>query len=281
MNGSGNESAVGTSVPRDEDERDQSTSGEAPRRSDRPRVSVVIPALNEAENLPEILGELPASIYELVLVDGHSIDGTVEVARALFPTVRIVSQTRRGKGNALVCGFAAARGDVIVALDADGSTQPHEIGRFVDALIAGADFVKGSRFLAGGGSDDITLVRRTGNKSLCGLVNFLFRVRYTDLCYGYNAFWRECLSALALDCDGFEVETLMNVRAAKAGLLVTEVPSYERSRIYGKSNLHPIRDGMRVLRTICREWIARDVLKAALLTPADGPPAPRNSELRS
>jgi glycosyltransferase involved in cell wall biosynthesis len=226
-------------------------------RRGSPRVSVVIPALNEAENLPLILADLPATIYELVLVDGHSEDGTADVARAFFPTVRVISQTGRGKGDALACGFAAAQGDVIVTLDADGSTHPGEIDRFVDALVQGADLAKGSRFLPGGGSEDITILRKAGNRFFCRLVNLLFGVKYTDLCYGYNAFWADCLPALDLDCDGFEVETLMNVRAAKAGLSIAEVPSFERNRLNGESNLRPFRDGWRVLRTIWREWIVR------------------------
>jgi len=226
-------------------------------RRGSPRVSVVIPALNEAENLPLILAELPATIHELVLVDGHSEDGTADVARAFFPTVRVIGQTGRGKGDALACGFAAARGDVIVTLDADGSTDPGEIDRFVDALVRGADLAKGSRFLPGGGSEDITILRKAGNRFFCRLVNLLFGVKYTDLCYGYNALWADCLPALDLDCDGFEVETLMNVRAAKAGLCIAEVPSFERNRLNGESNLRPFRDGWRVLRTIWREWIVR------------------------
>jgi glycosyltransferase involved in cell wall biosynthesis len=194
-----------------------------------------------------------------VLVDGNSTDGTAEVARELFPAVRIVGQTRRGKGNALSCGFAACRGDIIVMLDADGSADPREIPRFVQALVEGADFAKGSRFLDGGGSADITLVRRLGNAFLGGLVNALFGTRYTDLCYGYNAFWAHCLPHMSVDCDGFEVETLINIRVAQAGLAVTEVPSYEQSRIYGESNLNAMRDGYRVLRTIVRERLRRQI----------------------
>lgn len=194
-----------------------------------------------------------------MLVDGNSTDGTAEVARELFPTVRIVGQTRRGKGNALSCGFAACRGDIIVMLDADGSADPREIPRFVQALVEGADFAKGSRFLDGGGSADITLVRRLGNAFLGGLVNALFGTRYTDLCYGYNAFWAHCLPHMSVDCDGFEVETLINIRVAQAGLAVTEVPSYEQSRIHGESNLNAMRDGYRVLRTIVRERLRRQL----------------------
>lgn len=219
-----------------------------------PRVSVVIPALNEAKNLPHVFAELPDDIFEIVLVDGHSVDGTAEVARALYPNVRIVGQTGRGKGNALACGFAACRGDVIVMLDGDGSANAAEIPSFVRALRNGADFAKGSRFLDGGGSSDITYLRHFGNWFFRQLVNVLHRTRYSDLCYGYNAFWSDCLPVIDLDCDGFEAETLINIRAANGGLRITEVPSFERERIHGESNLRPFRDGYRVLRTIFREW---------------------------
>jgi glycosyltransferase involved in cell wall biosynthesis len=217
-------------------------------------VSVVIPTLNEAENLPHVFERLPRDIDELVLVDGASVDETVEVARSLYPRVRIVAQARPGKGNALAAGFAACSGDIIVMLDADGSTDAGEIPRFIAALMDGADFAKGSRFLAGGGSEDLTALRRVGNRFFSKLVNLLYGTRYSDLCYGYNAFWATCLPALNVDCDGFEVETLIAVRVAKAGLDVREVPSFERLRVHGASHLHPFRDGLRVLSTILREW---------------------------
>ncbi len=187
------------------------------------------------------------------MVDGHSHDDTVAVARSLCPEVRIVTQSGRGKGNALAEGFAACTGDIIVALDADGSTDAEEIPRFVAALCNGADFVKGSRFAQGGASSDITLVRALGNRALNAVVNVLYGTHYTDLCYGYNAFWATCLPYIRIDCDGFEVETLINVRIAKAGLIVHEVPSFESPRLHGRSNLHAVRDGIRVLRTIARE----------------------------
>lgn len=220
------------------------------------RVSVVIAAMNEAENLPYVLERLPEGLHELILVDGHSVDDTVAVARRLRPDVRIVDQTGRGKGKALADGFAICTGDIIVALDADGSTDAAEIPRFVAALTNGADFVKGSRFAQGGSSADITRTRSLGNYFLNTFVNVLYGTHYTDLCYGYNAFWARCLPYMRVDCDGFEVETLINVRIAKAGLVVHEVPSYEHPRMHGSSNLHAVRDGSRVLRTILRERLS-------------------------
>jgi glycosyltransferase involved in cell wall biosynthesis len=217
------------------------------------RVSVVIPTLNEEKNLPHVFARLPAGLHEVIVVDGRSTDDTVEVARRLRPDARIVMQPGRGKGNALAAGFAACTGDIVVTMDADGSTDPAEIPRFVAALCHGADFVKGSRFAQGGGSSDITLIRRLGNRALNALVNALYHTSYTDLCYGFNAFWARCLPYMRVDCDGFEVETLVNVRIAKAGLTIHEVPSHERDRMYGRSHLNAVRDGTRVLRTIALE----------------------------
>jgi glycosyltransferase involved in cell wall biosynthesis len=239
------------------------------REPAEPTVTVVIPAKNEAQNLPHVFAGLPSSSYEIILVDGNSSDETVEVTRRLRPDIRIIGQTRKGKGNALACGFAEASGDFIVMLDADGSTDPAEIPRFVNALKEGADFAKGSRFMPGAGSSDISRVRQMGNYLLNKIVNVLYGTRYTDLCYGYNAFRRDCLSVISLEAgeidgadstsmlwgDGFEVETLINVRIAKAGLRVAEVPSFERTRHFGASNLNAFSDGIRVLRTIHAERV--------------------------
>ncbi|MBU2669258.1 glycosyltransferase family 2 protein [Actinoplanes bogorensis] len=233
-----------------------------------PKVSVVIPTLNEERNLPHVFAKLPANIDEVVLVDGGSKDRTVEVARELRPDVVVVHQTRTGKGNALACGFAACTGDIIVMIDADGSTDPAEIPLFVQKLTDGADFVKGSRFNHGGHSHDITKLRKLGNDGLNLVVNVLFGTKFTDLCYGYNAFWATVVPVLDLPDvrlpkktdgtkhwgDGFEIETMINIRAAVDGMKVGEVGSIEHRRIHGETNLNTFRDGFRVLRTIFSEY---------------------------
>jgi glycosyltransferase involved in cell wall biosynthesis len=220
-----------------------------------PVVSVVIPALNEAENLPHVLPFIPNWIDEVILVDGHSHDSTIAVARQLVPEINIVQQSGRGKGDALRSGFTAATGDIIVMLDADGSTDPGEIPAFISALLTGADFAKGSRFAQGGGTADMPLYRKFGNMCFVLLVRWLFGGSYSDLCYGYNAFWADVLPALRLDSNGFEIETLMNVRALQAKLKIVEVPSFEDKRRYGSSRLRTIPDGWRVLKTIFQEWL--------------------------
>lgn len=218
-----------------------------------PNISVVIPARNEAQNLQHILPKLPQIVTEVILVDGHSTDDTSKVARQLLPDIRILQQKGRGKGDAMSMGFAACTGDIIVTLDADGSANPAEIISFAEALMAGYDFAKGSRFIKGGGSRDITMLRSIGNYALCQLANLLFGRRFSDLCYGYNAFWRHCLERVDIDCDGFEIESQLCLRIHKAHYKIVEVPSIEHRRIYGQSNLRTFRDGWRVLKTILKE----------------------------
>ncbi|MFT3894558.1 MAG: glycosyltransferase family 2 protein [Anaerolineales bacterium] len=220
----------------------------------KPLVSVVVPTLNEERNLPQLFASIPDIVDEVILVDGFSKDRTVALAKELRPDIIVVYQTRRGKGNALCQGFEAANGDIIVMLDADGSTSPSEIPSYVGTLLAGADFAKGSRFMQGGGTSDMEFHRYLGNQFFVWAVRILFGGSYTDLCYGYNAFWAWTLPLLNLDGDGFEIETMMNVRAIQAGLRVAEVPSFENRRFMGLSNLRAFPDGWRVLRTIIKEW---------------------------
>jgi anti-sigma regulatory factor (Ser/Thr protein kinase) len=179
-----------------------------------------------------------------------------------LPSARVIYQTRKGKGNALVCGFEEANGDVIVTFDVDGSADPHEIPRFVEALTRGADLAKGSRFCSGGGSQDITQFRALGNRGLNVLASAMTGTRFSDLCYGFNAFWADQLPVLCLPDtdadtpqhgDGFEIETLIIGRFAFAKAIIIEVPSYEYDRYHGETNLNAVRDGFRVLWTILKD----------------------------
>ncbi len=213
-------------------------------------VSVVVPALNEEGCIGWVLEQIPEWVSEVVLVDGLSVDSTEIVARGLIADLVVVHQSQPGKGAALRAGFAAATGDIIVMLDADGSTDPAELDRFVQALHGGAEFVKGSRHMNGGGSADWTLLRRTGNRAFVAITNLLYGCSFTDLCYGYCAFWRRDVAALQLAADGFEIETELVLNAVRAGLKIREIPSMELPRLAGVSNLHAFRDGRRVLKTI-------------------------------
>ena len=217
-----------------------------------PKVSVVLPALNEARNVGWVLSRLPACVEEVLLVDGRSVDDTIEVALRVRPDTRVVAESAPGKGAALRAGFAAARGDYVVMLDADGSMEPGEIARYLALLEEGYDVVKGSRFLAGGGTSDISRIRALGNFGLLAIANRLYGCRFTELCYGYMAFRRSALADLQLSASGFEIETQIVAHAVRAGLRVGEVPSFEAARRSGESNLRTFRDGGRVLRELIR-----------------------------
>ncbi|MEU9079754.1 glycosyltransferase [Kitasatospora sp. NPDC048538] len=219
----------------------------------RHSVSLVVPAHNEARNIAWVFEQIPSCVDEVILVDGASSDATVPMARHCLPTVRSVQQSGPGKGNALRTGFAAATGEYVVMMDADGSMWPGEIPHYLHFLDNGFDFVKGSRCIAGGGSLDLTRIRSLGNRALLAVVNRLYDASLTDLCYGYCAFRRSFLSALDLRSTGFEIEAEMIAHALRSGLRIAEVPSLELPRRSGRSHLHAVSDGRRVLRTLIAE----------------------------
>lgn len=226
----------------------------------RPRVSVIIPTLNEAKNLPLVLPYLPTAwIDEVILVDGRSTDNTVEVAHTLLPTIKVVMEQKKGKGAAMNAGYRAATGEILIVVDADGSNDPREIPRFVQALMMGADMVKGSRFAHGAGTTDMPFIRQLGNSFFTITCNLLFGTHWTDLCYGYHAFWRHCLEVVDVsDTPGFEIDTALYLRAAREQLHVTEVPSFEGYRFFGVGKLQTIPDGWRVLKIIIRERLKKN-----------------------
>jgi glycosyltransferase involved in cell wall biosynthesis len=234
-----------------------------------PTVSAVIPALNEAGNLRWLLPRLTA-VDEVVIVDGESSDGSADVARLLRPDAIIISEPPSGKGTAMRTGMAAASCDVIIMLDADGSMDPAEFDTFLSLICRGFDFVKGSRYACGGGSDDLTGLRSVGNKLLTRLANLLYRTKWSDLCYGYVAMRRSMVHRLQLESTGFEIETEMCVNAVRAGLRMAEVASHESDRRFGVSNLNTFRDGWRVLKTMIRLRF-----RGAIGGSAEGEPAAR------
>jgi glycosyltransferase involved in cell wall biosynthesis len=231
-----------------------------PRQYSRPvapTVSVVIPTLNEAGNLPYVINTIPDWVDEIIIVDGRSRDDTERVAKVLRPDVRIVNQERRGKGAALRVGLKEAKGDILIMMDADGSMDGAEIASFRNALVAGADYVKGSRFLFGGGSTDITKLRRFGDRGICLLIRLLFGTNYADGTYGFKGVWADRLDDISIDTDGFEVELLIDIRAHRGALKTVEVPCFETNRIHGSSNLNAVRDGFNCFRVIVHERFRR------------------------
>jgi hypothetical protein len=232
-----------------------------------PTLTVVIPALNEEHNLPLILENLPP-VDEVVVVDGRSHDDTMAIAREVRPDAVVIRQTRTGKGNALVCGFAASTGDIIVTLNADGSADPGEIPRFVDALLSGAEAAHGSRLRPGGDHRDAGPLERLGHSALSRAVNLLLGTRFTDLSCGYNAYWRETLPPLELPApqvrggrrglawgEGSEIDTLITLRLATQGIRMVEVATIGYPRLDGDRPRRALPAALRVLRTAWSEYL--------------------------
>lgn len=218
-----------------------------------PKISVVICCLNEEENLPHVLPKIPQWVDEILLIDGHSADNTVEVATKLRPEIKVLYQEGSGKGDALRHGVQNATGDIVVTIDADGATNPEEIPSFIEPLLNGYTFTKGSRFNSRRPAD-MPLRRWVGNKIIVNTCNILFGTSYTDLCSGYSAFWRAHM--LKIDPwadDNWGYEPLITVRALKAGFKIREVTYGHKGRIEGQSKLPDWRQGFNAVKTLVRE----------------------------
>ncbi len=219
-------------------------------------VSIVIPTLNEEENLPRVLDNVRREMedrpetYELLVVDGHSTDDTVDIADDHGCTVLLDDGA---KGSALRTGIQAADGEVIVTMDADLSHKASELGLLIEGIHAGYDVCTGSRFIQGGGTSDMPLHRRFGNQVFVSLVNLFWGTRYSDLCYGYRSFRREPFQDIALEATGFDIEAELSIKAAKNDLRILEVPSFEKERQGGEAKLRTVADGWNILRTILSE----------------------------
>ncbi len=248
-------------------------------RTPIPTVSVVVPTRNEARNLEIVLPAIAAvrpTVHEIIVVDGDSTDGTVETAQRVLPWVRVIKQTRKGKGNAMACGFAAATGDVIVMFDADGSADPAEIPAFVVGADRGRRLRQGQpvhhrrrqrRHHAAAQERQRGTQRRRERAVRHQLHRPLLRLQRVLVRPAPPARAARPIDAPApqdgmLWGDGFEIETVLNCRVAAAGLKITEVPSIERQRVFGDTNLRTFADGARVLRTLLAEHRRADRRKS-------------------
>jgi glycosyltransferase involved in cell wall biosynthesis len=229
------------------------------------KISIIIPAKNEEANIYRLISEIPIAVYEIIVIDGNSVDETFNIAKSHPKCTKVIKQIAKGKGAALSRGFAECVGDIVITLDADGSTDPREIPSFIDEIILGNHLVKGSRKIPNGGSEDLTLFRDLGNLFLTSVANMLFKTNWSDLAYGYIAITKDLLSELKINNfdetyssklkygQGFEIESLICCRTAKLGYQIKEVPSFERRWWSGSSNLKSIPDGIRALISILRE----------------------------
>jgi glycosyltransferase involved in cell wall biosynthesis len=217
------------------------------------RVSIVIPTLDEGKNIAKVIkgvNEVLEGIdHEILIVDGMSTDSTVSIAKRLGARVIFDSV---GKGHALREGLAKAHGDILVSMDADLSNEPKELRLLIDSIDIGYDICMGSRFITGGGTEDMPAIRKFGNKLFVTLVNLIFGSHYSDMCYGYRSFRKSAFKKLDLKENGFGIETEININAAKKRLKVIEIPSNEKKRVAGEAKLRTFKDGATILKTIIK-----------------------------
>jgi glycosyltransferase involved in cell wall biosynthesis len=219
-------------------------------------VSIVIPTKNEEKNIGYVLKDIKKFFegkkgirYEVIIVDAYSKDKTVEIAKKFGAKVIF---DKFGKGSALIKGMKEAKGDIVISMDADCSNRVNELELLISGIKAGYDVCMGSRFLQGGGTGDMPLIRKIGNKFFVFLVNLLYHANYSDLCYGYRSFKRSAIKKLNLEEKGFGIETEINIKAIKKKLKVLEVPSFEKPRKFGKGNLKTLSDGFTILKVIIK-----------------------------
>ena len=217
------------------------------------RVSVVIPCLNEAENVEQcvrlardVLDEHGIS-GEVLVVDNGSTDGSGELARSAG--ARVVEEPRRGYGNAYLAGFAAAQVEYIVMADADLTYDFQEIPRFLAELESGGDLVMGDRFQKIHPGAMPWLNKHVGNPFLTGLLNGIFKAGVSDAYCGMRGIRRAALPQLHLRANGMEFGLEMIIRAAEENLDIREIPIELHPR-GGVSKLAPFRDGWRSLHII-------------------------------
>jgi len=218
-------------------------------------VSIVIPTKNEEKNIGYVLRDIKKFFkgkgikYEVIVVDGYSKDKTVEIAKKFGAKVLF---DKYGKGSALIKGMKEAKGDIIISMDADCSNRVSELELLISGINAGYDVCMGSRFLQGGGTGDMPLIRKIGNKFFVLLVDLFYHANYSDLCYGYRSFRKSAIKKLKLEEKGFGIETEISIKAIKKKLKVLEIPSFEKPRKFGKGHLKTIKDGFVILKVILK-----------------------------
>jgi len=221
------------------------------------KISLIIPTMNEEGAIGRVLKEIPKNIInEIIVIDGHSTDNTAKEAKAEFRPRKdkFILQKKKGFGSALQQAFKQTRGDVIVILNADGSQNPKDIPALLKKIKEGYTYIMASRYSKGGRSDDDTIIRFIGNRTLTFLTNLLHKTNVTDSLYFFTAITRKDLKKLHLVCPGFEFCIEMLIKAHKAGLKFAEVPVVERARFAGKSKVNAFSAGWKILLVILQKY---------------------------
>lgn len=215
------------------------------------KVSVIIPTLNEADSITEVLDQIPKEVVdEIIVVDGHSEDGTVDLVRELG--YKVIYQEGKGYGAAFSTGVRYAQGDILILMDGDGSPNPKDIPSLLKKINEGYDIVLGSRYLSKAGSEDDTVIRYIGNKVFTFIVNKIHNMNISDSLYMFAAVKRKVFESIKLESSDFGYSVEFPIKAHKAGFKFAEVASLERKRVSGKSRVNAFWDGLKILWVIMK-----------------------------
>ena len=229
--------------------------------------TIVIPCRNERGNIADAISRMPAfgSHQEIIFVDGHSQDGTVdEIKRVMAANpnhdIKLMIQEGRGKGDAVRMGFAAAHGDILMILDADLTVPPEDLPRFYQAMVQNkAEFLNGSRLVYPMEDQAMRLLNLLANKIFAMTFSWLLGQRLKDTLCGTKVLWRKDYEKLAAnrtyfgDFDPFGDFDLL-FGASKMNLQLLEIPIRYRARTYGETQISRFRHGLLLLRMVIYAW---------------------------
>jgi len=220
------------------------------------KVTLIIPTRNEEGCIGKVLQEVPKKlIQQIIVVDGHSTDNTLkEVKKNLRSKDLVFTQKGMGYGAAFIEGFAKAKGDIIIMMDADGSHNPADIPFMLNKIKEGYEYVMASRYAVGGKSFDDTFIRWFGNQLFTKLTNIIHNMHVTDSLYLFTAIDKDKLNKLDLQSPSFEFCTEIIVKASRAGLRFAEVPAIERARYNGKSKVNAFWHGLKILKMVLNKY---------------------------
>ena len=211
-------------------------------------LTLVIPAKNESESLPNVLNELKKfNVKKIVVIPENDLE-TLNSIKEYNETV--VYQKGKGFGNALRTGIHSVETKFFCVFNADGSFDPKDLENLREKLINGADFVFSSRYLKNGGSDDDTILTYIGNFFFTNLCNMLFKLRISDVLYTYVMGSTKAFKSLDMKYDDFSFCVELPIKAKKKKFILTDCPSFERSRIGGFKKVSEFRDGFLILISI-------------------------------
>ena len=216
-------------------------------------ISIIIPAKNEEQSLPLMLQELPIDIIkEIIIVDGHSNDQTIDVVEKLqIQEVQIIQQTGKGYGDAINEGIKKVTGEYVVVMDADGSQNPKPLTELMTKIEKEAlDVCFCSRYLPGAGSDDDTLIRYIGNKIFSFLLKYVHGVKLSDALFTYCMVRKNVFERLKMISSDFSWCVEFPIRVHNTGFKYAEIPLFERRRFAGKSKVNAFVDGFLIAMTI-------------------------------